>query len=129
MKSAPKPCTHPACGVLVSDGSGKCSKHAKQARETIDKRRGTAHERGYSYAWQKAREGFLRKHPLCVAHEKKGYVVAATVVDHVIPHKGDKDLFWDRDNWQSLCKKCHDRKTVLEDGGLGLVRGRGLQSL
>ena len=34
--------------------------------------------------------------------------MAATVVDHIIPHKGDSDLFWDESNWQSLCKRCHD---------------------
>ena len=31
------------------------------------------------------------------------------VGDHKVPHKGDPDLFWDRDNVQCLCKPCHDR--------------------
>ncbi|MDR5009433.1 HNH endonuclease [Agrobacterium fabacearum] len=31
----------------------------------------------------------------------------STVVDHVIPHRGDKRLFWFRGNWQSLCTPCH----------------------
>ncbi len=35
-------------------------------------------------------------------------VEPATVVDHVVPHKGDADLFWDRDNWQPCCKWHHD---------------------
>ena len=35
----------------------------------------------------------------------------ATVVDHVIPHRGDRKLFWDEQNWQPLCKECHDKKT------------------
>lgn len=43
----------------------------------------------------------------------------ATVVDHIIPHKGDYERFWDRSGWQSLCKRCHDQKTVHEDGGFG----------
>jgi 5-methylcytosine-specific restriction protein A len=46
-------------------------------------------------------------------------VVAATVVDHIVPHKGDKVKFWDSSNWQSLCKRCHDAKTATEDGGFG----------
>jgi len=41
----------------------------------------------------------------------------ATVVDHITPHKGDNDLFWDRANWQSLCESCHNRKTAAEDMG------------
>ena len=40
---------------------------------------------------------------------------AATVVDHVIPHRGDSHLMWDESNWQALCKSCHDRKTGSED--------------
>jgi len=31
----------------------------------------------------------------------------ANVVDHRIPHRGDKTLFWDKTNWQSLCTPHH----------------------
>jgi len=44
-----------------------------------------------------------------------GKFVAATVVDHVIPHRGDAALMWDKSNWQALCKHCHDCKTGNED--------------
>ena len=47
--------------------------------------------------------------------KKQGRYVKATVVDHVIPHRGDQKLFWDRSNWRALCKQCHDRKTRRED--------------
>jgi 5-methylcytosine-specific restriction protein A len=43
------------------------------------------------------------------------------VVDHKVPHRGDMKLFWDRNNWQSMAKECHDRKTASEDGGFGRV--------
>lgn len=115
--SAPKPCNHPGCGVLVRDGSSRCDKHKRLEAKAHDQRRGTAHERGYSAAWQRAREGFLKSHPLCKRCEADGRVVVATVVDHIKPHRGDKLLFWDHDNWQPLCKPCHDRKTAIEDGG------------
>jgi 5-methylcytosine-specific restriction protein A len=59
---------------------------------------------------------FLRENPLCAECAKSNLLVEAEVVDHVIPHKGDYDLFWDRCNWAPLCKRCHDRKTVTEDG-------------
>ncbi len=39
---------------------------------------------------------------------KAGRVTAATVVDHIKPHRGDQKLFWDTANWQALCKPCHD---------------------
>lgn len=39
----------------------------------------------------------------------------ATVVDHIIPHRGDQKLFWDRGNWQPLCEHHHNVKTMTED--------------
>ena len=83
-----------------------------------DERESSA-KRGYGYRWQKARDSFLRNNPLCVDHKSRGYVVAATVVDHIKPHRGDQDLFWDRSNWQALCKICHDsHKQRLEKSGI-----------
>jgi 5-methylcytosine-specific restriction protein A len=41
-------------------------------------------------------------------------VVLATVVDHIVPHRGDQRLFWDEANWAALCKPCHDAKTARE---------------
>lgn len=40
---------------------------------------------------------------------------AASIVDHVMPHKQDKTLFWDSTNWQSLCKDCHGLKGMREN--------------
>lgn len=34
---------------------------------------------------------------------------AATVVDHIRPHKGSLDLFFSPDNIQSLDASCHNR--------------------
>ena len=68
----------------------------------------TSSQRGYDYKWQKAREQYLRDNPLCVYCDRHGLTVAANVADHRIPHRGDQELFWNQDNWQSLCKTCHD---------------------
>ena len=38
----------------------------------------------------------------------------AKEVDHIIPHRGDMQLFWDVANWQGLCKSCHSKKTAQE---------------
>jgi len=64
----------------------------------------------------------LFEHPLCASCERVAQVTAATVVDHIVPHRGDPGLFWDEANWQSMCKPCHDAKTAGEDGGFGNVR-------
>ena len=44
-----------------------------------------------------------------------GRVTAASVVDHITPHKGDYSLFWKADNHQALCKHCHDRHKQRQD--------------
>ena len=64
--------------------------------------------RGYGHRWRCYREGYLRKHPLCVLCQQLGRVTAASVVDHRIPHRGDETLFWDEANHQALCRPCHD---------------------
>lgn len=118
MPSAPmKPCCKIGCNNLTKERY--CADHVKAVQQRYDKERGTAHQRGYDSQWRKARIGFLRNHPLCVYCFAKGLVIEATVVDHITPHKGVKALFWERGNWQALCKKCHDSKTVREDGGFG----------
>jgi 5-methylcytosine-specific restriction protein A len=116
MPSKPmKPCSQPGCSKLTMDRH--CPDHAK----TYDRQRGTAAERGYDSKWRKARAHYLQKHPLCVECHNEGLINAATVLDHIKPHKGDKVLFWDRSNWQGLCKAHHDAKTAREDGGFGNV--------
>lgn len=72
----------------------------------------------YDYRWQQARLRFLRSNPLCAMCAKRNRVTPATVVDHVIPHKEDTDLFWDEGNWQGLCTPCHNGpKAQLERSG------------
>ena len=73
-------------------------------------RRKTA-QRGYGGKWQAARKEFLAHHALCVHCLTAGKVTAASEVDHVVPHRGDMNMFWDKANWQALCKRCHSRKT------------------
>lgn len=73
----------------------------------------------YGHKWRLARGQFLRENPLCVHCLEERLTVAATDVDHKIPHRGDMTLFWDRANWQSLCKSHHSKKTATEDGGFG----------
>ena len=57
---------------------------------------------------------FLNRNPLCVECLKEGRTEPATVVDHIIPHRGDRELFWQKSNWQSLCAYHHGVKTAKE---------------
>jgi len=103
----------PRCGKTIDASQTYCEKHKKErAGERAeylrkkDAQRANSNSRGYNYKWQQARASFLRKYPYCDCGAK------ATVVDHIIPHRGDMKLFWDKSNWQPLCKKCHDAKTA-----------------
>lgn len=66
-----------------------------------------------STRWRRSRVAFLNENPLCVLCG-----VLADVVDHIIPHRGDIDLFYDPENWQPMCKSCHDSlKAQIESRG------------
>ncbi|QOS99867.1 hypothetical protein JNUCC42_03640 [Brevibacterium sp. JNUCC-42] len=60
-------------------------------RNPNDRERGSSTQRGYDAKWRKARIGLLRKHPLCKHCYDKGLLNGATVVDHIITHKGKED--------------------------------------
>lgn len=80
----------------------------KKYEKEQDLKRGSAVERGYDSKWRKARAAYLIKHPLCAYCLKENRTTAAEVVDHIQAHKGNKVLFWDSNNWQSLCSICHN---------------------
>lgn len=106
-----RPCRRPGCGKVTR--TGFCDEHNK------DTGRESATKRGYNARWQRFRKQYLQQHPLCRECEKADRISAATVIDHIIPHRGDRRKFWDQSNLQPMCKPCHDRKTATEDGGFG----------
>jgi 5-methylcytosine-specific restriction enzyme A len=64
--------------------------------------------------WRNRAKVQLRAHPLCVYCLQRGKVTAATVADHIEPHKGDEHAFWNG-ALQSLCKLCHDSAKAQEE--------------
>lgn len=79
---------------------------------TTDRGRPSAAARLYGRKWRSARRRFLADNPTCKHCHRDGRTIAATVVDHIIPHRGRLPQFWNPNNWQALCKPCHDRKTA-----------------
>ena len=43
-----------------------------------------------------------------------GTVTPASIVDHVVPHKGDVNAFW-LSELQSLCERCHNSGKKAEE--------------
>lgn len=119
--AAPKPCRHPGCGKLVTDGGGYCPIHKRTAPGSFaDKSRGSSKERGYGWQWQKLRERILRRdNGLCQPCLEAGRVSAASHVDHKTPKsRGGTDA---DENLQAICVTCHKAKTDREknDGRRG----------
>lgn len=79
----------------------------------------------YDRRWRNRRRAFLRENPLCCYCQRDGKLTPATVVDHITPHRGDHDLFWNEANWQPLCRPHHD-STKQREERMGRIVGVGV---
>lgn len=62
--------------------------------------------------WKNISIRFRLSHPNCALCGEPG-----KVCDHIIPHKGDEKLFYDKTNIQNLCHQCHNSdKARIENG-------------
>ena len=106
-----RPCRKPGCSALTREGY--CSVH--KPRKAQRKESAQWHSWYSLPIWTAdLRPAQLLQQPFCCECSKLGRRVKATVVDHIQPHRGDWAKFTNRGNLQSLCKRCHDRKTALE---------------
>jgi 5-methylcytosine-specific restriction protein A len=64
--------------------------------------------------WRRVRLLHLKDEPLCRHCHKKGLIVEAEIVDHIVPLTVNPDGKYDDDNLQSLCKRCHQIKTAAD---------------
>ena len=114
-----KPCRHAGCPELVR-GGGYCEKHKTEDRSVkreIQGERGSSaryHNLYFTRRWREMRAAQLVAEPFCRECGKMGRRTRAEDVDHIKPHRGDKRIFYDPANLQSLCHSCHSRKTMEE---------------
>ena len=93
------------CTVCRQIGGCKCRKEPG---------RKSARDRGYTNQWDIASKHWREVNPLCAECDRQGRLTPANVVDHVRPHKGNQEWFWDQSNWESTCTHCHNVKTRME---------------
>lgn len=83
----------------------------REARVEHDARRGSARSRGYDAQWDRDSLAYRREKPFCEYCEVGAFgparATAATCVDHLYPHRGDREVFRDRAGWVSSCDACH----------------------
>jgi len=82
----------------------------------------------YNAKWNRMSAAFRVENPLCVYCLQVGKTTPSQVTDHIIPHEGDVELFWDQSNWQALCKACHDSVKAKEEAR-GYAVGCGVDGL
>ena len=93
----------------------------------------------YSTAyWHRLRQAHLKREPICRECQRLGIIndgrihyqtgarlsgrAACLEVDHIIPHRGDRALFADASNLQTLCNLHHAEKTLRDTEQLRLER-------
>jgi 5-methylcytosine-specific restriction protein A len=117
-------CAEQGCSEKVE--RGRCASHAEAKRAT--ERRFTSAQTSpaqesryyppvnYGRRWQRESKRFKADHPFCAECARSRRKTLATQTDHIVPHRGDPQLFWRESNWQPLCGECHSRKTAREVG-------------
>jgi 5-methylcytosine-specific restriction protein A len=114
---APHPCNWPLCPHTTA--RRYCATHERQVTASYNAARGSSTAQGYGARWQRESKGFLLENPTCI-----DCGAPATQVDHEIPHRGDPELFWNRDLWRARCASDHSRKTARQDGRWGRSSSR-----
>jgi len=102
---AEKPCSVPGCPNTTP---GKyCALHQAQKTKAYNQRRRDVRKL-YDRNWEKVRDSYIARHPLCELCEAAGRLVPAEHVHHVVPlFQGGTH----RDsNLQALCKPCHGKQ-------------------
>lgn len=117
-----KLCVEPNCRNMVVDAhSSFCPLHKaiRDKRRIYSQRTSSASYNSLYHTprWRKERKSFLQANPLCIRCGEK-----ADTVDHIIPHKGNELIFWDKSNWQPLCHSCHSKKTLQENNNFNKKR-------
>lgn len=110
-----------SCDVFGCGNVKPCAQHTRE-RKRLDVK--PEHHALYdTQLWRRLSRSHLRRYRLCGDRPpvapmtsdslcvREGRIEAATQADHIIPHRGDRKLFWAESNRQSLCNRCHGVKS------------------
>ena len=111
---AARPCSHPRCLELVTEGS-RCPAHAKQAWAERNARPEIREDKRFydSALWKKVRASKLRQDPWCEQCKSEGRATPAEMVDHRVRLR-DGGARVAPDNLTSMCHACHNAKRSRE---------------
>ena len=113
-----KICNYAGCNNLIESTETYCIKHKVDKKPEPFKNARRSNEGLYNtLQWRKLKKEILKCVPYC---SKCGISKEETVLEihHIIPPRGNEDLFFDESNLIPVCGKCHRILTNIE------IRGR-----
>lgn len=72
------------------------------------------------------RDAYLCQMPGCGRLCVPGHPKIPPIGDHKVPHRRRRELFFDEENVQTLCKPCHDSRKQREEARARREGGEGL---
>jgi 5-methylcytosine-specific restriction endonuclease McrA len=108
-----KICREAGCNTLIDNNSVYCEKHIKPKLAPFA---GAIRSNEVLYKtaeWRKLRKELLKEQPYC---SKCGISIkdAQLELHHIIPPRGNFELFFNRENILIICKNCHKTITAAE---------------
>jgi 5-methylcytosine-specific restriction endonuclease McrA len=98
-----KICNFPGCNKLIGISERYCSQHKREAATPFSSAVRYNEALYNTTQWRRLRKEILKECPNC-------YRCGADTdlqVHHIIPPKGNEDLFFDRSNLATICSSCH----------------------
>jgi 5-methylcytosine-specific restriction protein A len=107
-------CNFPGCTVLIDPSERYCLKHKKEkssnSRKPFENAQRSNNNLYHTAQWKNLRKKVLKDNNYCVYCGSRENLV----IDHIIPPRGNEDLFFSENNLQVVCHRCHSLKTAQE---------------
>jgi 5-methylcytosine-specific restriction protein A len=107
-------CHYPGCNELTDTGSF-CKKHIRIKKDMPLFQHASSPNACFyrSYRWIRLRKELLSQSTCCALC---GISNTETTLHthHIVPPRGNEELFFNKDNLTTLCKVCHDKVTRKE---------------
>jgi 5-methylcytosine-specific restriction protein A len=108
-----KICNSPGCNNLILPTERYCSFHKKEPEKPFSSAIRYNEELYHTLQWRKLRTKILREQPNCFKCGISGSE-SKLEIHHLIPPRGNEELFFDESNLVSVCPVCHKILTAKE---------------
>jgi 5-methylcytosine-specific restriction protein A len=110
-----KICNSPGCNELIPPTERYCPRHKKEPGKPFSSAIRFNEELYHTSQWRKLRATILKEQPNCSKCGISGSE-SKLEVHHIIPPRGNEELFFDENNLVSVCPVCHKIITNKEIG-------------